>query len=138
MRLVIDSSVFVAAFREDEPFSREAFSIIQQLDGGKLWAAIPVIVPLEVMAAVRRRTGDTALARTVGERILSMRTVSLVDLTTFRLTQLVDVAVASGLRGMDAVVVGVAQEFGIPLLTLDTEMQKRAKSYARCLHITDF
>ena len=127
--MVIDSSIFVAAFREDEPHSREAFAIIEKLEGGTISAVIPVSVILEVVAAIRRRTNDQELAQQVGEKILSYSALSLIDLDTFRMAKFFELASESGLRGMDVLVVGVAREFGMPLLTLDKEMAEIAGRY---------
>lgn len=54
---MIDSSVFVAAFREEETHSREAFRILEKLEDETMSAVIPVSIILEVVAAIRRRTG---------------------------------------------------------------------------------
>lgn len=127
--MVIDSSIFVAAFREDEPHSREAFRILEQLEAGTMSTVIPVSVIIEVVAAIRRRTNNVELAQQVGEKILSCSAVSLIDLDTFRMAKFFELASESGLRGMDVLVVGVAREFGMPLLTLDKEMVEIARRY---------
>ena len=137
MKIVLDSSVFVAAFREEELFSREAFSVLQLLERGQLHVVVPVTVIFEVVAAIRRRTGSGELARKVGETILTFPTVSLIDVTTHRLGLMFDLASRSGLAGMDAIIVGVAQEFDIPLVTLDHEMAERAKNFVTIRTLTE-
>lgn len=138
MRLVIDSSVFVAAFREEEPHSREAFRILEQLEDETISAVIPVSVILEVVAAIRRRTGDDNLARSVSEKLLSFATISWIDISTFRMARLLELASTSGLRGMDLLVVGIAREFGLPMITLDQEMSEIARQYVEVLEIGSF
>src|SRR3989338_6052494 len=135
MKIVIDSSVFVAAFREDEPHSREAFAIIEKLEVGTVDAIIPVSIILEVVAAIRRRTNNKELAQQVGEKILSYSTLSLIDIDTFRMAKFLELASESGLRGMDTIVVGVAREFGAALLTLDVEMAEIARQYVKVQEI---
>ena len=137
MKIVIDSSVFVAAFREDEPHSREAFAIIEKLEAGMIDAIIPVSIILEVVAAIRRRTNNQELAQQVGEKILSYPTLSLIDIDTFRMAKFLELASESGLRGMDTIVVGVAKEFGVPLLTLDKEMAQIARIHAEVINVED-
>ncbi len=129
MKIVIDSSVFVAAFREDEPHSREAFAIIEKLEAGAIDVIIPVSIVIEVVAAIRRRTNNQELAQQVGEKILSYPTLSLIDIDTFRMAKFFELASESGLRGMDTIVVGVAREFGVTLVTLDVEMAGIARRY---------
>lgn len=127
--MVIDSSVFVAAFREDEPHSREAFAIIEKLEAGAIDVIIPVSIVMEVVAAIRRRTNNQELARQVGEKILSYSNLSLIDIDTFRMAKFLELASESGLRGMDTIVVGVAREFSVTLVTLDVEMAEIARRY---------
>lgn len=134
---MIDSSIFVAAFREDEPHSREAFGILEQLEAGTISAVIPVSVLLEVVAAIKRRTNSSELAQQIGEKILSYSTLSLIDVDTFRMAKFLELASTSGLRGMDIIVVGIAREFGLPILTLDKEMAEIAKKYTPILAIED-
>lgn len=138
MKLVIDSSVFVAAFREEEPHSREAFRILEQLEDETISAVIPVSVILEVVAAIRRRTGDDDLARSVSEKLLSFATISWIDINTFRMARLLELASTSGLRGMDLLIVGIAREFGLPMITLDQEMSEIARPYVEVLEIGSF
>ena len=66
MKLVIDSSVLVAAFRGDEPQSRQAFHVLEEMQKGKRAVYLPVSVVLETVAAIRRRTNSSDLARKVG------------------------------------------------------------------------
>lgn len=133
MKIVIDSSVFVAAFREDEPHSREAFRILEKLEAGAINAFVPVSVILEVVAAIRRRTSSQELAQQVGEKILAYANLSIIDLDTFRMAKFFELASESGLKGMDVLVVGVAREFDIPLLTLDKEMADIARRYVEII-----
>lgn len=135
MRIVLDSSVLVAAFRSGEPFGREAFVILEAVEEGRCSVAVPVTVPIEVVAAIRRRTGSGHLAEMVGERLLAIPAVTVSDLYGFRLPPLLALARQSGLRGMDVVVVGTAVEFDLPLVTLDAELARRARQYVDVMPI---
>lgn len=136
--LVVDSSVFVAAFRKQEPHSEKAFRIVKQLEKGALAALIPVSVVLEVVAAIKRRTRSSTLARQISKKIFAFSTVSFIDLTTFRMTRYLELASSLGLAGMDVIVVGVAQEFDLPLATLDQEIIQRAKGIVEIAEIHKF
>lgn len=135
MKLIVDSSVFVAAFREGEPYSKEAFRVLEDLQKGAHTVYLPVIVPIEVVAAIRRRTHNTELAQKVGEILLTLPDVIFVDLTTFRMAKYLGLANEAGLAGMDSIIVGVAQEFDIPLVTLDKEIIERGKYFAKIVRI---
>jgi predicted nucleic acid-binding protein len=136
-KIVIDSSVFVAAFREQEPHSKEALQILQLLEKGVLSAIIPVSVIVEVVAAIFRRTQKNELAHQVGEKILSFPHISLIDFSAFRMAMYLDIAMESGLAGMDVIVVGTAKEFQVPLITFDKEMMSRTRNYANIIDINN-
>ncbi|MEK7208449.1 MAG: type II toxin-antitoxin system VapC family toxin [Patescibacteria group bacterium] len=137
MKLTVDSSVFVAAFREEEPCSREALHFVSDIEKGLHTVVTPTTVILEVIAAIRRRTASCELARNVGEKLLTLPTISLIDITAFRMAQYLDIASESGLAGMDGIVVGVAREFDVPLLTLDQEIISRGRLLVRTLNIRE-
>ena len=137
MKLVIDSSVFVAAFRKEEPHSREAFRLVSQIEKGTHTAILPVTVILEVVAAVRRRTANNELAKSVGEKLLTFPKISLIDITAFRMAHYLDMASKSGLAGMDIIVVGVAREFDVPLFTFDREIMNRGRTFAKIRDIRE-
>lgn len=135
MRFVVDSSVFVSAFREQEKTSERCFKLVQRIESGEVGAVIPTSVLLEVVAAIARRTADVDLARRVGTRLVSFSTLSLIDLTTFRTLQYLDLTADLKLAGMDAIVVGTAMEFQLPLVTLDKEIQSRAGNFVDVISI---
>lgn len=135
MRLVVDSSVFVAAFREREPFSIDAFRFLSSLEKGTHQAVVPASVIVEVVAAVSRRTKDAELGRRVGMRLLSFDSIRVSDLTSARMRKMFDVASEYGLAGMDAIVVGTAVEHSLPLLTFDRQILDRAHNAVALLSL---
>ncbi|MEK7619652.1 MAG: type II toxin-antitoxin system VapC family toxin [Patescibacteria group bacterium] len=136
MQLVVDSSIFVAAFREQEKYSEACLDLIEKIETGEVSAVIPTTVLLEVVAAVSRRTSDAGLARRVGMRLVSFSGLSLIDLTTFRTLQYLDATADLKLAGMDAIVVGTAVEFQLPLVTLDKEIIARAGETIKIIPIS--
>ena len=48
-----------------------------------------------------------------------------------------EIAAEIGVRGMDAVVIQVAKEFNIPLVTLDQEMQEKASIIIDVIDLND-
>ena len=55
--------------------------------------------------------------------------IHFLDLVKSRSSQACEVAIASGLRGMDAVVIQVAQEMRAVLVTLDEEIVESVKGF---------
>lgn len=71
--LTIDSSVFVAALRRNEPSHAACLGLLGQLADGRHVAIEPLTVVVEIGAAIRRRTNSESLARRI-----------VTDLRTFR------------------------------------------------------
>ncbi len=60
--LTIDSSVIISSLLEKESRHQEASEIWESVLSGKKFAVMPYSVLVEVVAAVRRRTGSEELA----------------------------------------------------------------------------
>lgn len=127
-KLTIDSSVIIASLLEDEPMHKEASAIMNEVLKGKAFAIMPFIILIEVVSAVRRRTGIEDLAVQIKNELISIENVSFVMLDDKSAMDAAEIAAKSGLRGMDAIVVQVAKEFGAHLMTFDEEMKKKAKN----------
>jgi predicted nucleic acid-binding protein len=92
---------------------------------------MPYSVFVEVVAAVRRRTGSEKLAREVKTELLDLDTVSFVAVDNKSAQDAAEIAVKTGVRGMDALVIQVSKEFGTELVTFDEEMMAKALAYLK-------
>lgn len=127
MNLTLDSSTIVASLREQEPLHKECKALLQQVKDGKHIAFESVIVPVEVTAAIRRRTGSEKLARQVRENLLQLNSLLLFELTESRMNFAARIAERVSLKGMDAIIAQIAEERGSILVTLDGEFAGRVK-----------
>lgn len=128
-RLTVDSSVIVSSLIETEPRHKEALRIWQTVLSGRSVAIMPYSVFVEVVAAVRRRTGSEKLAREVKAELLDLETVSFVVLDNKSAQDAAEIAIETGVRGMDAPVIQVSKEFSTQLVTFDDEMTSKASHY---------
>jgi predicted nucleic acid-binding protein len=126
-RLTVDSSIIVSSLLEKEPRHKEAQKIWDTILAGKNVAILPYSVFVEVVAAVRRRTGSEELAREVGKQLLEIEAVFLVGLDDKTAQDAAEMATKTGVRGMDALVLPVARDFGTELLSFDEEMMAKAR-----------
>lgn len=126
-RLTVDSSVIISSLLKNEPRHKEAFAIWEDILKGKSFAIMPFSILVEVVAAIRRRTGSEELAVTIKKELIGTDNVSFVILDDKAAIEAADIAAKTGLRGMDALVVQVAKEFGADLISFDEEMMKKAK-----------
>ncbi|WP_292465833.1 type II toxin-antitoxin system VapC family toxin [Methanolobus sp.] len=127
MHLCLDSSVIVAALRRQEKDHLPALKLLRQIKDQEHIAIEPYTVLVEVVAAIRRRTGSKELATRVKDDLLALGTFRFVDLDAVSSSSAAGIAADIGVRGMDAIVIQVAKEFGIPLVTLDVEIIEKAK-----------
>ena len=127
-RLTLDSSVIIASLLEKEPRHREALEIWSTILSGSNIAIMPYSVLVEVVAAIKRRTGSESLAMEVKEELLNVETISFVILDDKSAVEAADIAAKTGIRGMDALLIQVAKEFGTELISFDEEMMLKAKS----------
>jgi predicted nucleic acid-binding protein len=127
-RLTLDSSVIIASLLEKEPRHTEALEIWSTILSGNNIAIMPYSVLVEVVAAIKRRTGSESLAMEVKEELLNVETISFVILDDKSAVEAADLAAKTGVRGMDALLIQVAKEFGTELVSFDEEMMSKSKS----------
>jgi predicted nucleic acid-binding protein len=121
-RLTLDSSVIIASLLKNEPRHREALNIWSTILSGNNVAIMPYSVLVEVVAAIKRRTGSESLAMEVKQELLNIETISFVILDDKSAVEAADLAAKTGVRGMDALLIQVAKEFGTELISFDEEM----------------
>ncbi|MBM4314966.1 MAG: type II toxin-antitoxin system VapC family toxin [Deltaproteobacteria bacterium] len=127
-RLTIDSSVIISSLLENESRHGEAIQIWNSVITGGGVAVMPYSVFVEVVAAIRRRTGSEELANEVKEELLKIENVSFVILDQRAAEDAADIAIQKGVRGMDALVMQTAREYETELVTFDDEMMKKFQS----------
>jgi len=127
-RLTVDSSVIISSLLKNETRHKEALVIWENILKGKSFAILPVSVLVEVVAAIKRRTGSEELASAIKKELISLDTISFVILDDTAAIEAADIAAKTGLRGMDAIVVQVAKEFETELITFDEEMMRKSKA----------
>jgi predicted nucleic acid-binding protein len=127
-RLTLDSSVIIASLLEKEPRHREALEIWSTILSGNNIEIMPYSVLVEVVAAIKRRTGSESLAMEVKEELLNVETISFVILDDKSAVEAAVLAAKTGVRGMDALLIQVAKEFGTELVSFDEEMMSKAAS----------
>lgn len=124
--VTIDSSIIISSLLKTEVRHAEARAIWDKVLSGDYAAVMPYSVLVEVVAAIRRRTGSESLALTVQKEIEKIEAVSFVLIDGLSASKAARFAAKTGLRGMDALVVQVAREFKADLLPFDEEMARKA------------
>lgn len=124
--LTVDSSVIISSLLEQESRHKEALEIWKRVLSGKDFAVMPFSVLVEVVAAIRRRTGSEELALQVKQALMDAEAVSFIVLDEQAAEDAAEIAAKTAVRGMDALVIQVAREFGTELVSFDNEMLAKA------------
>jgi predicted nucleic acid-binding protein len=137
-QITIDSCIIVAALLDKEKKYIECRNLLEKVKNGEYIAIEPYIVLVEVVAAIKRRTGSSYLAERVKQDLCNINSIVFLDISSTRAHQAADIAQEIGVRGMDAIVIQIAKEFNAPLVSLDREMLERSKSIIVTKDVEDF
>jgi predicted nucleic acid-binding protein len=124
--LVVDSSVFIAAFKVGDPFHNQAHQIIEQI-GVKYRAFVSCLVPVEVVGAIARMVGPKHAER-IRKRFASWAKggfFAIEELNKKRADEAQLIAIKYRLRGADAVIVQLASEKKCRLASFDGEILQK-------------
>ena len=123
--VTVDASVLVAAGARDDAAGPASAAFLAAV----LRAGVPIHQPtltlVEVSAAIARRTGDAALAREAGVRLLALPGLALHPLDLELAAEAAAIAGRARLRGADSVYVAIALRHATALVTLDNELLTR-------------
>ncbi|HGJ64576.1 TPA: type II toxin-antitoxin system VapC family toxin [bacterium] len=138
MILTLDSSVIISALRQNEEKHSKSRLLLESVKDFQHITVQPYIVLVEVVASIKRRTNSQSLALRVKENLLSIDTINFVELESVRAEKASEIAAKTGLKGMDAIIVQIAQEFDTFLVTLDEEMVRKVENIIKIKRIDEF
>jgi len=121
---VVDASVWIAWFREDDAFHEQAQHIIQSLLVSQERISIPAIAFTEVAGAIKRTSKNNDDA---WEAVLHMKDLEPEVMVDFSKLEPIatEIAINYGIRGADAYYLAVAEMTKSKLYTFD-DQQKEA------------
>ena len=124
--LVVDASIWVSRFLPADETHQESRRWLERYfrSGGQL--VEPVLLLVELSAAISRRTGSAELARQTAERVSRVRSIRFVSLDRRLGALATRVAAERRLRGADSIYVATAYRLGLPLVTWDREQLERS------------
>lgn len=125
--VTLDSSVFIAALREEEAAHSACIRLLEDVKDGKYLAIEPYTVLVEIVAAVKRRTGSSELAANIKQYLELLDGIFFLELTKSRADECAKICEKLAVRGMDSIVIQTALENDAVLITLDKEMENQAK-----------
>lgn len=132
--LTLDSSVFIAALRKEERAHNDCLKLLENIKNGNYAAVEPYTVLVEIAAAVKRRTGSSELASNIKKYLESLDSIYFLELTKDRADRCAEICEKLSVKGMDSIVIQIAQENNAILVTLDKEMEEQAKKIIKTAH----
>lgn len=128
---VVDASVWVSlCHATDIHHTTSRTWLAAQLRAGTRLVA-PTLLAVETAAAIRRLTGDEALAVAAVSALEVDGLVDLVPLDSTRSRRAARIAAATGVRGADAVYLELAAQRGDVLVTWDRQQIERGATVAQ-------
>ena len=133
----LDASVHVSALNPHEPESKASQALLRLLHQRQIPLFCPTLLPVEVGAAIARRTDDAHRAVALGALVRDWPNQSLIPLDGAVVQQAIELAARSRLRGADAVYAAVALQVGTTLITLDRQQLERLPPEVRTARPAD-
>nr|BAL54681.1 hypothetical conserved protein [uncultured Acetothermia bacterium]BAL58333.1 hypothetical conserved protein [Candidatus Acetothermum autotrophicum] len=126
MKLVFDSNILVSSLDSNDLFHAECYPVFEKLLSSEIEALCPALVLVETACVIRRRTNSEELAVATYKNLARLPSITWLDITLDVAERACVLCSQTGLRGGDAIVLQVAEQYGIPLLTKDQEMKAKA------------
>jgi predicted nucleic acid-binding protein len=126
MRLVVDSNIFISSLDPKDIFHGECYPIFERIIRFEIEVLCPVLVLVETTCVIRRRTNNEEAAHNIYRSLTSLPSINWFDITLAVAERACLLGAKTGLKGGDTIVLQVAEEYGIPLLTKDKEMKAKA------------
>ena len=127
-RVVVDPNVFIASLIEYDKFYEASIDIIEKMNMEELIFHISMITPIEVSCAIARRIGvkEANESSDIIYNWIREKKVVAYELNEKRMSEAQNYGSKYKLKGMVAIIVQLALELNIPLITFDNEIIERA------------
>lgn len=132
MELVVDANVWLSACGAHEPGHEAAVAFLTASLERNVLFLLPALILPEVCGTAARRTRDEQDGRDLVEQLNRLPRVMFFDLDMRRARDAARLAGQLFLRGADAQYAALAMERHAPLITLDRELNQRAKGVIDC------
>ncbi len=127
--VVVDSNVFIASLIEDDKIYKVSIDFIEKMNIEALIFHISMIIPIEVSCAIARRIGakEAKESEEILHNWIKEKKIVVYELNEKRMIESQNYGTKYKLKGMDAIIVQLALELNLPLITFDNEIIERAK-----------
>ncbi len=130
MRVLLDTSCLVSFFLKDK-YTEKAKSALEKILRNEIQGIISALSLVELCGVIRRNL-DEQTAKEVKSKIDRLIEKGLLDIIPIKIldaNSASNLAIATGLKGADAVILNAAKENNAKLLTFDEEIKEKGKSF---------
>ena len=124
----IDASVIISAAHDTEIYSEASQEFLSRLREEKLKAFLPELVMPEIASGLLRATKNVKFAYEFVDSLRAIPNFAFVPLDRTLSDAAVNVIIATGLKGADAVYVALALNYNLTLVTLDKDQLLRSRN----------
>jgi predicted nucleic acid-binding protein len=129
VRIVVDSCIFVSSFDPNDILHSECYSIFEKILNREIEALCPVIVLAETICVLRRKANSEDIALRVYKSLAFLPNIKWLDMGIDLVEKACLLGIKVGLKGGDAIVLQVAEQYSIPLLTKDKEIKEKSPKH---------
>ena len=128
MNVVVDTCCFVSFFMKDGKYP-QSLALLEKIASKQIEGIISAITFVELCGVLKRNVSeqDTQAARQKILRLISGGFLQVIPLTISDAERASDVAITTGLKGADAIIVEAAKRTNASLFTFDDELKKKAR-----------
>ncbi|MBI4175700.1 MAG: type II toxin-antitoxin system VapC family toxin [Candidatus Aenigmarchaeota archaeon] len=130
MKVLLDTSCLVAFFLNDAHYNK-ARAVLESILEGETQGVISALSFAELCGAIRRNAGE-GIAKAVKDKVAGLIEKGFIEVVQLKAQDAYasgDLAISTGLRGADAVIVNAARENAAKLFTFDEEIRKKGRGY---------
>ncbi len=129
MNLLLDTSALVSFFITDI-HTEKVTSLFKDILTGKTTAYVPAFVLVEFCGAISRQAGKepASIAFKQVQTMLRQESIHTIPQTDETYTRACQLALQYAIKGSDALISALAQQYSLTLATFDKEMHQKLKT----------
>src|SRR5689334_13040356 len=101
MKLVVDSNIFISSLDPKDIFHSECYPIFERMIKFEIEALCPVLVLVETICVIRRRTNNEDAARKIHKNLTLLPSINWFDITLAVAERACLLGARTGLKGGD-------------------------------------
>ena len=115
----------------------KCYPIFEKIVNREIEALCPVFVLAETTCALRRKTNSEEIALRIYKSLVFLPGIKWLNISIDVVEKACLLGIKTGLKGGDAIVLQVAEQYNIPILTKDKEIKEKSPKHIFVFEPTD-